>query len=307
MSTLIPMLDDGSQRWLATMVAVLLQSALLAAAAFLIVRALRRSSPAVRYWLWQIVAVKLLLMPFWTFALPLPSWATGWPTSRPAAISPVGGRVGDASAATSELDGATAGVNQKAVSPPATPENPPTPISWPSWLLMVWSAVGLSLLVRLMFQRMRLARLLRRGVPVSRDIAELVAELAGRMGLRRAPAAVSVADDCPLFVCGFRRPRIVVPRRLLAALSLPERRQALLHELAHLKRWDLIWGWPVEIAKIVYFFNPLVYGVAAQLRLERELACDQMAMAHSGHSPSDYAQTLIQAVRRVADNEALAP
>lgn len=186
MSTLIPMLDDGSQRWLATMVAVLLQSALLAAAAFLIVRALRRSSPAVRYWLWQIVAVKLLLMPFWTFALPLPSWATGWPTSRPAAISPVGGRVGDASAATSELDGATAGVNQKAVSPPATPENPPTPISWPSWLLMVWSAVGLSLLVRLMFQRMRLARLLRRGVPVSRDIAELVAELAGRMGLRRA-------------------------------------------------------------------------------------------------------------------------
>ena len=46
----------------------------------------------------------------------------------------------------------------------------------------------------------------------------------------------------------------------------------------------------------MYFFHPLAYWAAYQLRLERELACDQLAMARSGHSPADYAQTLVQVV-----------
>ena len=74
-----------------------------------------------------------------------------------------------------------------------------------------------------------------------------------------------------------------------------------MHELAHIKRRDLVWGWPVEIARIVYFFHPLVYWVAYQLRLERELACDQLAMAGSGHPPADYAQTLVQVVSHASE------
>ena len=90
------------------------------------------------------------------------------------------------------------------------------------------------------------------------ELAALVAELAHEIGLRRVPVAVSVAGDCPLFVCGLWQPRLVLPSRLLASLSRAERRQVILHELAHIKRHDLIWGWPVEIARIVYFFHPLV-------------------------------------------------
>ncbi len=47
---------------------------------------------------------------------------------------------------------------------------------------------------------------------------------------------------------------------------------------------------------MVYFFQPLAWWVGYRLRLERELACDQLAMAHSGHPPADYAQTLVQVV-----------
>ena len=79
----------------------------------------------------------------------------------------------------------------------------------------------------------------------------------------------------------------------------------ILHELAHVKRRDLAWGWPVEIARIVYFFHPLVYWVAYRLRLERELACDQLAMARSGHPPADYAQTLVQVVSHASEPAAV--
>ncbi len=137
------------------------------------------------------------------------------------------------------------------------------------------------------------------------DLGRLVAALAGQLGLRRVPAVVSVATDCPLFVCGLWRPRLVLPSRLMASLDGAARRQVILHELAHVKRHDLPWGWPVEIARIVYFFHPLVYWVAYQLRLERELACDQLAMAHSGHPPADYAQTLVQVVSHASEPAAI--
>jgi beta-lactamase regulating signal transducer with metallopeptidase domain len=129
--------------------------------------------------------------------------------------------------------------------------------------------------------------------------------LAGRLGLRRVPAAVEGAADCPLFVCGLWRPRLVLPRRLMALLDPSQRRQVILHELAHVKRRDLAWGWPVEIARIVYFFHPLVHWVARQLRLERELACDQLAMAHSGHPPAEYAQTLVRVVSDASEPAAI--
>jgi bla regulator protein blaR1 len=108
--------------------------------------------------------------------------------------------------------------------------------------------------------------------------------------------AVSVVGDCPLFVCGLWQPRLVMPSPLMSSLSPVERRQVILHELAHVERHDLLWGWTAEIARMVYFFHPLVWWLGYRLRLERELACDQLAMVRSGHTAADYAQTLVQVV-----------
>ncbi len=70
--------------------------------------------------------------------------------------------------------------------------------------------------------------------------------------------------------------------------------QVVLHELAHLRRGDLYWGWTIELARIIYFFHPLIYWVGYCLNLERELACDQVAMAVSGHAAGDYAEVLVR-------------
>ena len=78
-----------------------------------------------------------------------------------------------------------------------------------------------SLFVRILMQRLRLSRLLKQGVPVSGELTELVAELSRQIGLRRVPAVVSVSGDCPLFVCGLRRPVLVLPCRLLARSIRP--------------------------------------------------------------------------------------
>ncbi|MGD0516838.1 MAG: M56 family metallopeptidase [Thermoguttaceae bacterium] len=296
MSTIITTVNHWAEAWLGIMIAVAWQSALLVAAATLIALLLRRTSPVVRFCLWQIVAVKLLLMPFWTLAIPLPTWWQNSSTEQSVVFQPI------------EI------ANKEAVRPvfqhpPALTTGPGTDVAhapslwekigeikWQAWLLLIWFLMVFWQFVRLVIQRIRLAKLFKQAGPANGELAGLVAELAGQIGLSRVPAAVCVAGDCPLFVCGLWRPRLVLPERLLDSLDQSERRQVVLHELGHIKRRDLFWGWPIEIARIVYFFNPLAYWAAYQIRLERELACDQLAMARSGHPPAEYAQTLVQVV-----------
>ena len=299
-------MNDWAEGWLRVMWAVLWQFAILAAVATLIAMLLRWSSPVVRYWLWQIVVIKLLLMPFWTFAIPLPSWAESRPVEQSAAFEPVASPGDNLDRPINLRPAPISEGHDIAVAPPAMPFwEPLSAIGWQAWLLLAWFAVVVWQFVRLLIQRLRLAGLLRRAVPAEGGIAELVADLARQIGLRRVPAAVVANENCPLFVCGLWRSRLVLPSRLMASLGPAERRQVILHELAHVKRHDLAWGWLVEIARVVYFFHPLVYWVAYQLRLERELACDQLAMARSGHTPADYAQTLVQVVSHASEPAAL--
>ncbi|MCX7424847.1 MAG: M56 family metallopeptidase [Planctomycetia bacterium] len=299
-------LNEWGERWMGAMSAVLWQSVVLVAMAALIAWSLRRSSPVVRYWLWQIVAIKLLLMPFWSLAAPLPSWTTSSPVS-PLATSRRSEVPRDDSGRM-PLQGPPQWAGDAGVETPlaGTPiREALATISWRAWLFSAWFAVVFWQFLRLPRQRSRLTRLLRHGTPADEDITGMVTDLAGQLGLRHVPTAVSVADDCPVLVFGIWRSWLVLPGQLMARLDQSRRRQVVLHELAHIKRRDLAWGWPVEIARIVYFFHPLVHWVAYQLALERELACDQLAMARGGHPPADYAQTLVEVVSHTSNSAAV--
>jgi bla regulator protein blaR1 len=290
-------INGWAQGWLGIMGAVFWQSALLVALTALLAWCLRRSSPTVRYWLWQIVAIKLFLMPFWSFAIPVLSWPESKPLDQSVEYkAPLDRSPGMERLKIRNPVPLTDGGGAQTISYTESHWKIITAITWQTWLLLAWFAIVLWQVVRLLWQRLSLAKLLKQGVPACAELTELVAALAGQIGLRRVPAAVCIAGDCPMFVCGLRRPLLVLPSRLMASLEPAERKQVILHELGHIKRHDLFWGWPVEIARIVYFFNPLVYWAGYQLRLERELACDQLAMAKSGHPPADYARTLVQVV-----------
>jgi beta-lactamase regulating signal transducer with metallopeptidase domain len=284
--------------WFGAMTAVLWQSALLIALATVVAWFLRRSSPVVRYWLWQIVAIKLLVMPFWTFAMPLPSWAKPFPTvSASTATATTEGVIGNPLPVTQKPFSSTESVeSENNHRSPAFWQAISSGFTWPLGCFSLWLVVVTWQCVRLWVQHRRLAILLRQGQAVDPNILQIIVELSSQSGLRHVPTVISVDGDCPMFVCGLVHPKLVLPNSLLASLGPVERRQIVLHELAHLRRRDLYWGWLIEIAKIVYWFYPLVYWVAYQLRLERELACDQWAMVQSGHPAADYAQTLIQVV-----------
>jgi bla regulator protein BlaR1 len=95
-------------------------------------------------------------------------------------------------------------------------------------------------------------------------------------------------------------PRLVLPKSLLDTLSPAQLRQVVVHELAHLRRRDLVWCWIPQIARILFFFNPVAHLVWHRIRLESELACDQHAMQSGCDTPADYVQTLLLVMSHIS-------
>ena len=65
----------------------------------------------------------------------------------------------------------------------------------------------------------------------------------------------------------------------------------LLHELAHLKRWDNLVTLIQRLVESVLFFHPVVWWLSSWVRLERELCCDELVVEQLGR-PIAYAEML---------------
>jgi len=106
--------------------------------------------------------------------------------------------------------------------------------------------------------------------------------IGARIGLfRPVRLLVSAFVEVPTVV-GWLRPVVLAPVAALAGLP-PEHVEALLaHELAHIRRHDYLVNILQSIAEALLFYHPAVWWVSGHIRAERELCCDDVAVAVSG-------------------------
>jgi TonB family protein len=99
---------------------------------------------------------------------------------------------------------------------------------------------------------------------------------------------------------GFLRATVVLP---VEAREWPEARlrTVLLHELIHVERRDLLVQTIGQAACCLYWFHPLAWLAARQLKVERERACDD-AVVLRGVPAADYAGHLTDLARALASN-----
>ena len=105
---------------------------------------------------------------------------------------------------------------------------------------------------------------------------------------------------------GLIRPVILLP--VEASEWSSDRVQIVLaHELVHIERRDWLTQLLAQFSVCVYWFHPLAWWALAQLRRERELACDD-GVLRQGYKNSEYAQHLVDVARGVRSHaEALSP
>ena len=89
-------------------------------------------------------------------------------------------------------------------------------------------------------------------------------------------------------LCGAFRPCLLLPEDLADRLSGRELELVFLHELAHLKRGDLLVTALASVLAALHWFNPAVWLAFARWRSDRELACDEAVLSRVG---ADQART----------------
>lgn len=246
-----------------------------------------RASAALRHFIWTAAFVSLLALPVnlrWAPKIAL--------TTRQAApVAPVLHQ--------------PAAVVAAAASPKESRRVPPTPSS-PSPAVFVFAIylAGLLLVaVRFVAGAIRTSRMVRHANPAPYAQC-LVDRMRRDLAIDRSVRALeSHAASVPM-TWGTRRPVVLLPA---SAISWPaERRYAVvLHEMVHVQRNDLLAQMAAQAACCLYWFHPLVWLAARQLRKEREHACDDVVVA-AGVSAPDYAGHLLELARSLVERRSLA-
>lgn len=137
-------------------------------------------------------------------------------------------------------------------------------------------------------------RLRRSGFPVGgRCIQHIVRDQAASLGLRISPAVAYCREISIPIVVGVVRPMILLPASLASGLS-PEQLQAVItHELAHIRRFDLLVNLVQRAIEVALFFHPAVWLVSRRASLERENIADDIVVA-TGWSAERYADALVR-------------
>lgn len=222
-----------------------------------------------------------------------------------AAETVVASGAGEARAGNEEGAAVRAGGTPPSPAPaPAAPDQGGT--AWRAWLGGAWILGAVFMLFRAAISIRGATRLRRRCLPLEdRELERLIEELRAVMGLRRK-VRILVGDAVSVpAVVGVVVPSLLLPAAVLRPLSPEQVRMVIAHELAHIRRYDYLVNLLQFLVEALLFFNPAVWWISRQARLEREACCDVAAVEVTGQA-GDYAQTLAEVARVVSGGAQLA-
>ncbi len=260
----------------------------------LVLTVFRRARPAVHGLLWTLVLVKFLIPfgPGASFSLAsVIAGISGWsPAHAPSLATPPG----DGSLAFVFVDGAP-GAAVPTQPGAAAPAAAPGGAAWLAWLVATYALIVAGLAAARLHAYLQFTRRCRRLPRADVATTEVIEGVCERLGVRRVPAvhvSDSIAAPC---VFGLLRPVLVLSTRQLADRT--ELEAVALHEIAHLRRGDLLVRHFQWLVGTLLFFWPIVAWVNRRIDLVREYACDEWALRHGRLSAGDYARCLLRAVQ----------
>lgn len=281
---------------------ILLKASVVIAVAGLANWWMRRASAALRNAVWTVALGSLLLLPLLSATLPtwrLPPFDATIDAKVAVASDPgYQPEQGDRDAAGAAYAATSGGSHVRNGSSRTSAEVGPMPetraaraLSAIDIALLIWYSGVLVLLGRIGLNGLRIHRMTQEAKEPAAELSERANRLVTGAGIER-PVRILMSDAAraPL-TWGALAPVVILPE---AAANWPDERTrvALLHELAHIKRWDYPALLIAEIACAIYWLNPLVWLAAKQGAMERERACDDEAL-YSGVPSDVYAGHLL--------------
>jgi len=287
----------------------------------------KRLSPAWRYGLWMLLVARLLIPVPPSSAISIFNFVK-WPLNSSLAVAseslpvepsrtliqaapqPPSSQIATPMAPKSEVNIVT----ETRVSKPL-PQLPEAMVSGASIQLWNWEHIAISvwllgvvvLLARFFWGDICFRRRLAHHLPLSNvSVLKLMEQCADSVGVSRHPTLIETDEVDSPAVYGLWRKSLLLPDGLCEQLSESELRHILLHELAHIKRRDPEMNWLLAILQILHWFNPMLWYAFLRMRSDRELATDDLALAHT--EPSDrsmYGETILKLLDRITQRPTL--
>lgn len=307
-------------------VGLLIRALVLLAAAWLTVTVLRRRSASLRALVWTAALAGILVLPVMASVAPtldVPVWpAEAAVVSTPPTTFATTNTTASTSETVQHVPVSSGADSSDPAGPPdlmvqlpttaglARSEDPASDISisWSQVALLIWGVVALVLAARIGFSHLSLSRLAHSNDAASdaRDMmwAALVNETRATLGIRRS-VQVRTTDAIGVpAVAGLFKPVLLLPAEA-DDWQDDVKRAVILHELAHVARWDAVGQLVSQLACAVYWCVPLAWHGARRAAILREQASDDVVLM-SGVRASAYAANLLN-VARLTGNAALEP
>ncbi len=296
---MIDLINGVADGWWSWVTEVSLQVTVVGALVWLLDLPLRkRAWVQVRYALWLMVFLRLVLPP-----------GLSLPTSLPSRIQTI--HAGYVSEATSqEAPTRTHAVVIEQPDPSeAGPASVPTAAAaavkprprlwWRSWVFLAWATVWAALAAVLTGKVVLLRRQAAGGASAPEMLRSALTAASQKLCMRREPRLVLTEAVGGPSVFGVWRPVILLPKSAIDGLGRSQIEHMLLHELAHIRRRDLAINALQTVLHIVFWFHPVVWLAGRRLRQMRELCCDAAVSTVLASETPLYRLTLVAVARRM--------
>jgi TonB family protein len=245
----------------------------------------RRASAAVRHFVWTAALAAMVVLPVALLVAPKWSWRAAT-AERAETVVVVSQQVG---------------AILKNTGGKGAPSGPGAAETTGDWLLALWVLGCAAAATRFLLGAGRASWMATRAAE-ARHAGAMLEELRRALGIRRRVRVLESAGAPMPLTWGILRPVVLLPEG--AGQWPPARlRSVLLHELVHVERLDLLAQAIAQAACCLYWFHPLAWMAARQLRKERERACDDAVLSRGVAAP-DYAGHLMDLVRALAATRA---
>ncbi len=279
--------------WVALLAVVAIKGSIMLTFALTIIRFLKRKPAGWRSRVWTVTFCALLVLP----AVSGYSLFQGKPTlteqiGTPAELAPPVRFVAPTQAPSSAAPATVASQRD----------------SQPALLLTLWLTGALVFGLRCMRALWLGRRAAHSALPLEGPaLSALLGQLCAEQGIQsKVELACRTDADVP-FVWSVHRTIIVLPAQL-AAWEPSALRPLLVHELAHVKRFDLLRLILIEVTKALHWFNPLIHVAAKRAQLAIEMDCDRVACKSGDPGQTKrYSQLLVWFARDRATRPPCAP
>lgn len=132
-----------------------------------------------------------------------------------------------------------------------------------------------------------------------------VRQISIQLGIKReVKIYLSEMVQTPLTI-GFFKPLILLPLASINNLSTEQMEAIIMHELAHIKRFDYLFNLFLALIESTLFFNPFMLLISRHIKRERENCCDDWVLQYE-YNATSYACALLQISKNQSPSSVLA-